>query len=411
MSFTPVTQIKIGLNFGSSSIDVGRLALRERTIYFEYSSEFLSRGLDISPLRLPLKPELQQFDASLFEGLPGVFNDSLPDGWGRLLFDRAMRTQGTLPQDLSPLDRLAYIGGTGMGALTYEPDFTSNVTAPDIDLDHLAQQAHAVLQGQSDDVLEDLLALNGSSAGARPKALIGFNQDRNHVVHGASILPKNYAPWLVKFANTQDGIDAGATEYVYALMAREAGIDMMPCHLFTAQNGAGYFATKRFDRDGTVRLHTHTACGLLHSDFRTPSLDYQDLLALTHHLTRDIREVEKMFRIAVFNVLAHNRDDHAKNFTFLMDANGTWRVSPAYDLTFSSGPSGEQSTMVMGEGKAPSLTHLQALGKEAGLTKPKILRIIEQTKSALSHWEVLAKTHGVRAANIRLIKTRMKAVR
>lgn len=410
MTFIPVSHIKVGMDFGGGSIDIGRLALKERTIYFEYEPEFLSRGLNISPLRLPLTPELQRFDGGLFEGLPGVFNDSLPDGWGRLLFDRAMQAQGIVPQELSPLDRLAHIGHTGMGALTYEPDFTSDVTAPDINFDHLAQQAHAVLQGQSDDVLEELLALNGSSAGARPKALIGLDQDHNRIVHGASTLPEGYAPWLVKFANTQDGIDAGATEYVYALMARDAGIDMMPCHLFAAQNSAGYFATKRFDRDEKMRLHTHTACGLLHSDFRTPSLDYQDLLALTHHLTRDMREVEKMFRIAVFNVLAHNRDDHAKNFTFLMDANGIWRVSPAYDLTFSSGPSGEQSTMVMGEGKAPNLTHLKALGKEAGLTKPRLLSIIEQTQDALSYWESLAKTHGVRAANIRLIKTRMGAV-
>jgi serine/threonine-protein kinase HipA len=298
-----------------------------------------------------------------------------------------------------------------MGALTYEPDFTSDVTESNIDLDHLAEQAQDVLQGQSDDVLQDLLALNGSSAGARPKALIGFDKEHNNIVHGASTLPKGYAPWIVKFANTQDGIDAGATEYVYALMAREAGIDMMPSHLFDAQNSAGYFATKRFDRDGKARLHTHTACGLLHSDFRAPTLDYQDLLALTHHLTRDMREVEKMFRIAVFNVLAHNRDDHSKNFTFLMDANSGWRVSPAYDLTFSSGPSGEQSTMVMGEGKAPSLTHLKVLGKEAGLSKPKVTNIIDQTQNALARWESLAKAHGVRAANIRMIKTRIKAVR
>ncbi|MBL4870182.1 MAG: HipA domain-containing protein [Robiginitomaculum sp.] len=297
-----------------------------------------------------------------------------------------------------------------MGALTYEPDFTSAVTESSIDLDDLAEQAQDVLQGQSDDVLENLLALNGSSAGARPKALIGFDKEHNHIVHGASALPKGYAPWLVKFANTQDGIDAGAIEYVYTLMAGEAGIDMMPSHLFSAKNSAGYFATKRFDRDGKARLHTHTACGLLHSDFRTPTLDYQDLLALTHHLTRDMREVEKMFRIAVFNVLAHNRDDHSKNFTFLMDANGGWGVSPAYDLTFSSGPSGEQSTMVMGEGKTPNLTHLKALGKEAGLTKPKVTNIIDQTQNALSHWGNLAKVHGVRAANIRMIEGRIKAV-
>ena len=145
----------------------------------------------------------------------------------------------------------------------------------------------------------------------------------------------------------------------------------------------------------------------MHSDFRTPSLDYEDLIALTGSLTRDMREVEKLYRLAVFNVLAHNRDDHAKNFSFLMDEVGQWTLSPAYDLTFSSGPGGEQSTMVLGEGRTPSLQHLRKLGEAAKIPKPRIQEILDQTQSSLTKWPEWATTHGVSASNVRLIGERL----
>ncbi|MCF6344694.1 MAG: HipA domain-containing protein [Devosiaceae bacterium] len=223
------------------------------------------------------------------------------------------------------------------------------------------------------------------------------------ISHGVNDLPVGYTPWIVKFANSQDGLDTGAIEYVYALMAVKAGINMSDVHLFPAKKGAGYFAIKRFDREGNKRYHMHTACGLLHSDFRTPSLDYEDLIALIGMLTRDVREVEKMYQLAVFNVLSHNRDDHAKNFSFLMDEQGQWKLSPAYDLTFSSGPRGEQSTMVMGEGQNPKTEHLIKLGEEAKIDKDRIHEIIEQTQTSLAKWPELAKRHGVSAANIKLV--------
>jgi len=398
-----VKEIKVGLNFGSGVIPVGRLAARDRTIYFEYDRTFIDSGLEISPLRLPLKSGVSRFEYDLFEGLPGVFNDSLPDGWGRLLFDRYAHSQGIVSSGITPLVRLANVGVHGMGALVYEPDHSSGETHGAICLDILAEQTQEVLHGSSEDVLPELLALNGSSAGARPKAIVGIDQTGEHLIHGALDLPAGYAPWLVKFANSQDGTDAGAIEYVYALMAKEAGIQMPDIHLFPAQNGAGYFSIKRFDRDGDRRYHMHTACGLLHSDFRAPSLDYGDLITLTGVLTRDVRAVEKIYRLAVFNVLAHNRDDHAKNFSFLMDADGQWRLSPAYDLTFSSGPGGEQSTMVMGEGRNPGLDHLVKLGLEANLRQVSIEAIIEQTRSALGGWENLAKQYGVSVPAIELI--------
>ncbi|MEZ6012903.1 MAG: type II toxin-antitoxin system HipA family toxin [Hyphomonas sp.] len=411
MSFTPVNTVNVGIDFGDGPSPIGRLAIRERKIYFEYDRSFIARSLEISPLRLPLQPGLRSFEAGLFEGLPGVFNDSLPDGWGRLLFDRAMRAEGILPEQLSPLDRLVHVGSAGMGALVYEPDMGPEAIDGDIDLDRLAGQALDVLEGQADDVLSKLIALNGSSAGARPKAMIGYDAASGAMIHGAIPLPDGFEHWLVKFPSTQDGVDAGAIEFAYADMARAAGIEMMATHLFPAKKGAGFFATRRFDRDGSKRLHVHTASGLLHADHRIPSLDYEDLIVLTMRLTRDIREAEKMFRLAVFNVLAHNRDDHAKNFTFLMDAAGNWRLSPAYDLTFSSGPGGEQTTMVKGEGKAPGTEHLRKLGTDADLPKARIDEIIVQTQDALSKWGELAKGYNVRAANIKLIGERLGSIR
>jgi serine/threonine-protein kinase HipA len=405
--FKSVKQVRVGLNFGQDLISVGRLAIRDQQIYFEYDRNFIKQGIEISPFRLPVKSGLSRFDYYLFEGLPGVFNDSLPDGWGRLLMDRFIRSQGILVSEITPLDRLARVGEHGLGALVYLPDYSFIEKPNEINLDTLALKSQEVLLGESSEVLRELVALNGSSAGARPKALIGINDKKNQLIYGAGNLSDDFTPWIVKFPNSLDGVDAGAIEYVYALMAKEAGIEMPEVHLFSAKKSAGYFATKRFDREGKKRFHMHTACGLLHSDFRVPSLDYEDLIALVGNLTRDIREVEKMFRLAVFNVLAHNRDDHSKNFSFLMDQDGQWRLSPAYDLTFSSGPSGEQSTMVKGEGKNPHVEHLFKLGLEANISKIKINEIIEATKSSLSNWKFLSKKFGVTDQNIKLISERL----
>ncbi len=407
-NYIPVKELRVGIDFGDSALPVGRLAHREGRVYFEYDASFLNAGLNISPVRLPVEPGLKSFDPQVFEGLPGVFDDSLPDGWGRLLFDRVLRSKGVLAGEVSPLDRLAHVGQTGIGALVYEPDYSGEPKGDVLNLDTLAAQTIEVLSGEAEDVLEELLALNGSSAGARPKAVIGVDKARETIRYAEEALPEGYEHWLVKFGNTTDGPDAGAVEYVYSLMAKEAGIEMMPTHLFPGQSGAGYFATQRFDRDEARRFHTHTACGLLHSDFRTPSLDYEDLLTLTEAVTRDAREVKKMFQLAVFNVLAHNRDDHSKNFTFLMDSTGEWRLSPAYDLTFSSGPRGEQSTMVMGEGKNPNVDDLTRLGQAANINRTDIDSVIDQTRHALQKWPDLAKEFGVRSKTIKLVSQTIK---
>ena len=400
-----ITEIKVGLNFGSEIQSVGRLAERNGIIYFEYDEDFVQNGVEISPFKLPLRNGVVELPSDPFEGLAGVFSDSLPDGWGRLLFDRMMRSQRISPSQISSLDRLAYVGLNGMGALVYEPDSSPPIIQEFIDLDHLATQTEKILEGASGEIITELLALNGSSAGARPKALIGVDQARKNISYGVNQLNDGFEHWLVKFPNSQDGIDSGAIEYVYALMAKEAGLYFPDVQLFSSQKGNGFFGVKRFDRQENKRFHMHTVSGLIHSNFRFPSLDYEDLLSLTMALTKDIREVEKMFRLAIFNVMAHNRDDHAKNFSFLMDEFGEWKLSPAYDLTFSNGPGGEQSTMVMGEGRNITIEHLVKLGLEAKISKELIDQIIDQTRNSLSKWNYLANEYGISKSNIKLINS------
>lgn len=404
MKHAPCSLVHVTIQFHEPDISVGRLAARDGRIYFEYAPDFLQSGLTISPFHLPLQAGVQSFSNALFEGLPGVFNDSLPDGWGRLLLDRALRAHGFTPETLTALDRLTHVGQSGMGALCYEPDQSEKGIQDLFNLDQLMTDSQQVLAGNGTEVVEELLALTGSSAGARPKALIGVNPDKSEIVHGVRDLPETFTHWIVKFATTRDGRDSGAIEYVYAQLAKSAGVEMAKTHLFPSKTGAGFFATQRFDRRNNERLHMHTACGLLHADFRVPSLDYQDLIKATYALTKDTREVEKMFRLAVFNVLAHNRDDHSKNFAFLMDEIGDWKCAPAYDLTFSFGPQGEQSTMVMGEGKTPNTEHLVALGKVAGLKPTVINACIDQTRSALAQWKPLARAAGVQAGSIQRIQ-------
>ena len=394
-----VTAIHVGLQLHKTILPVGRLAILDHHIYFEYDNDFLKTHLPISPFHLPLTSGLKSFDRTVFDGLPGVFNDSLPDGWGKLLLDRRMRSRGVLPAQLTALDRLTHVGSTGMGALIYEPDLheTDIVSTT---LDELAGHAENILSGSPDEILPTLLALNGSSAGARPKVMVSVDAKKKKIICGTDVTLQQ---WLIKFSNKQDGADAGAIEYVFSLMAKNAGVLMMETHLFPEKNGAGYFGTKRFDRDFAKRFHAHTVSGLLHADFRTVSMDYRELLTITETLTRDERDVEKLFRQAVFNVLSHNRDDHLKNFSFLMNAQGEWHVSPAYDLTFSSGPGGEHMTTVLGKGDRISVSDLTQLGIEAKLLPRVIAGVIEQTQSALNEWPRLAKNYGVSGENIREI--------
>jgi serine/threonine-protein kinase HipA len=394
------------LTHSSQPQKIGTFAQKDRKIYFEYDKAFLQTGIELSPYKLPLKSGLHIGDNTIFDGLWGVFNDSLPDGWGRLLMDRHLMRLGIQAAALTPLDRLSYIGHYGMGALSYESvrEVASSLL-DEVVLDDLAGHSQEILEGSSDLLIDELLALNGSSAGARPKVMVQIDARHKQIIHGQQSLCEGFGHWMVKFASSNDSQEVGAIEYAYSLMAKAAKLDMPETALLEGKRGR-YFACKRFDREGDKRIHMHSVAGLVHSDFRYPSLDYDDLLSLTLHLTKDVQEQEKMFRLACFNLLTHNRDDHAKNFSFLMDDRGVWRLAPAYDLTFSSGPGGEHSTMYLGEGRHPTIGHLMNLGKKHGLKKS--VQMIDEVQAAVGAWRQFAKESGVSVQMARGIERGMK---
>lgn len=389
MSFQMISVIHVYYIRGSEKLAMGRLALKNRKIFFEYNTEFLKTGLELSPLKLPLKSGVQSCKEPLFDGMFGVFNDSLPDGWGRLLLDRKLMKQGINPHELSPLDRLRYVGTSSMGALIYEPEVALHNPDHQQNLDEIAAEAFQFQDKGDDRFVDDLFALNGSSGGARPKIMFSTGMD----------------DWIIKFRSTIDPNDIGSLEYAYHLMAKAAQLDVPDANLFQSKNCSGYFGVKRFDRVDGKRLHMHTISGLLHADHRIPSLDYETIMKATLWLTKNINECEKQFRTAVFNVFARNRDDHAKNFSFIMNNNGVWHVSPAYDLTFSSGPAGEHCSTIMGEGKNPGVAHLLKLAALAGIKKQNALHIIDEVKSAVLNWKTFAKNAAVSSASQKMVQT------
>ena len=218
------------------------------------------------------------------------------------------------------------------------------------------------------------------------------------------------ADWLIKFRSQFDPKDISAIEYAYHLMAIDAGVIVPEAKLFPSREGLGFFGVKRFDRNGDSRIHMHTIAGLLHADHRELSLDYESIMKATLYLTKDIRQCEIQFRNAVFNVLSHNRDDHSKNFSFLMDQQGNWTVSPAYDLTFSSGPAGEHSTMIMGEGNNITKNHLLKLAGTVGIKQNNALEIIEQVLSATQKWDAFAGEVGVSTIQTKNIRDALRMI-
>lgn len=409
MELKPVELIHVKMSIGQDIVPVGRLALHRGNILFEYDAGFVERGLNISPFYLPLQTGVQSGKPHVFDGLPGVFNDSLPDGWGRLLLDRAVMAKGIPYQQLTPLDRLAYVGSTGMGTLIYEPTYQALASGSSVlDLDELDEETKEVLDGEAHEVIDKLLQLGGSSAGARPKVLLTYNKSSDMLTQDKLQVGANEEPWMIKFASNTDLSEIGNIEYAYSLMAKKAGLDMPETRLFRGKTEKAYFGVKRFDREGAKRIHIHTASGLLNADHRIPSLDYENLFRGMLALNADVREVEKLFRLACFNVFAHNRDDHSKNFSFLMDNNGNWSFAPVYDLTFSYGPGGEHSAVVMGEGKHPNKSHLLKLAKKFQLKKG--LEIVQEVADVISGWRTFAELAEVRTDSAKTINRKLESI-
>ncbi len=375
---------------------VGQLAeteTRGREVVFEYDPVFLRDPLWLSPFKLPPEPGLQQHRDLAFGPLFGLFDDSLPDGWGLLLMDRFFQQQGSALAEVSALDRLAFLGTRTMGALTYHPPADPADRDPRLlDLHEMARASRRVLQGTPGEVLPRLVRAGGSPGGARPKVLVGIRGDE--MLSGEDDLPPGFAHWIVKFQAREDPPDAGAVELAYALMARDAGIGMPAAKLFETTRGERFFGVERFDRQDGTRYHVHTFGNLIHADFRIPSCDYRQLLEATRILTRNHRDVLECYRRMAFNVLTHNRDDHVKNFAFRMTGEGDWQLAPAYDLVFSPGPGGEHTMTVAGEGRAPARRHLLSLAEPAGIARRDAETILDQVASTVAEWPAHARRAG-----------------
>ena len=354
---------------------VGTLALAaNHKVVFQYDDSWLDKGFSISPFSLPLENQVFVPTKDYFDGLFGVFADSLPDHWGRLLLKRLLLAHEQNPDKLTVIDRLAIVGKSGMGALTYYPEQSFSEENDNTDLDELAFQCQKILHTEYSDKLDELYRLGGTSGGARPKIMTTINDE----------------DWIIKFSAHVDGENAGKMEYDYSCCARKCGITMSETKLFPSEVCEGYFGIKRFDRisdiSGTKRVHMLTAAALLELDFEQPSLDYHSLMKLTKIITRDNKDdVENMFRRMCFNVFAHNRDDHSKNFTYLYDESAdSWRLSPAYDLTYSNTYYGEHTTTVDGNGRNPGKKELLAVGTMAGMKKELCMDIITEIKSCIN---------------------------
>lgn len=330
---------------------------------FQYDKDWMATGFSISPLDLPLKSDLFIAPERPFWGNFGIFEDSLPDGYGRYLLKKMLRRQGVDDTQLTPLQRLSIVGSSGMGALCYEPETHFEKAEEKLSFDRLHQLALEVLSEKNEKDAALLYYKSGNSGGRRPKCLY-------HDEEG---------DWLVKFRHTYDPKDLALKEYRYNELARSCGIEVPDFKLFDGK----YFATRRFDIENGERLHVATAGALLNESIDFPKLDYKTLLHLTGYLTQDPRQVETMFRLMVFNVFTENKDDHAKNFSFIC-REGRWCLAPAYDLTpVPDGYNGEHATSVNGNGK-PTIEDMLAVGETIRIPRKRGLEIIKFIKDKTS---------------------------
>ena len=417
MAFKPVQKLVVSRRLSSGkTIVVGVLAQNPQGVFFQYDQEYLANFANLSPFAIQFDASLQPAPKSPHGGIHGVFADALPDGWGLLLQDRVFRQHEILPATVTAMDRLAFVGNSGMGALSFSP--TSEYLHEydqDTSIDKLGFNAQAIFDGQTEDVLAELVAA-GSSGGARPKALIYFHGENHQLCHTRA--KPNDEAWLVKFTsrNLPLGHEEGFCEAVYLTLADLAELNPPKWQLLDAPKASGaekWLALKRFEYinhpDGSSgRLHLHSACGLLDADFRSPSLDYDDLIKASRILCQSPAVGQLQFKRAIFNLLVCNHDDHSKNWAFLQNDKGQWQPAPFYDVTFSPHPFGEHATSYAGYGKQPPLKALQKLASSAGFSHWKsAVHVIEELIDVVSAFSNVAKELGVKRETTRLINKQL----
>lgn len=399
---------------------VGMLVRSGRRHHFQYDPAFVRAPLPLSPPYLRVQSGLIAAEASPYQGLHGLFQDSLPDYWGMHLMDRWFRQQGLARADLTPVLRLAFLGTRTMGALTYHPVQEPRVVAGELfDLVAQAEAAARLVAGSEEDVLPAMVRAGGSPGGMRPKVLVAYHPATHQVRDGSGPVPADHEPWLVKFPAREDPADAGRLEEAYARMARSAGITMPPSRLFAGRGGDAYFGVRRFDRVRAAdsrasvwaRRHVHTIGAMYGVDHRTPgSFDYQSLLGAVGQQTRDVRDRDEMFRRMVFNVMAGNRDDHVKNHALCMGPDGHWALSPAYDVVLSDGVNGEHTLAVADEGRHVTRAHLVRVGRAVGIPPETIHQTLDQVEGAVAAWATHARDVDLSRSTTRRVEERLRDV-
>lgn len=380
-------------------------------VFFEYEEAFRRTKLEISPEKLPLSlsgpisfPELVRVEA--FQGLPGVFADSLPDRFGNAIITKYFESRGRARDAMSPVQRLLYVGKRAMGALEYRPaivDGRSRRQTEALEIAHLVEQARKIVEGAPDAAVPEIMRIGSSAGGARAKAVVLWNPQDN-VIRSAFASPKDGDEhWILKF----DGVgELGSPnrqpapfnriEYVYNQMARDAGINCARIEMLKERTFA-HLMIKRFDRRGSNRLHMHSLGGMVHSDYNVPhAYSYEQFFRVIQKLQLPYETLEEAYRRAAFNILAVNQDDHVKNLSFLMSEKGIWSLSPAYDLTFAKGANYTRTHQMTFAGKVDGFSHsdLSAVADEFGIKK-KGKEIIESITDALGKWPDLAKKADV----------------
>jgi len=390
---------------------------------FQYSDAFIRSGIELAPIHLPLGKQVYSFPAlaiESFSGLPGFLADSLPDKFGHLLIDQWLASQGRQPDSFTPIERLCYIGTRGMGALEFRPEQRGGFSgSKQIEVNALVSLANAAIAQKANlnvelgnanahEAMNDIIRVGTSAGGARAKAVIAWNRATNQVRSGQMDAPEGFTHWLLKLDGVSgnkdkevaDPLGYGKIEYAYHLMAKEAGIEMMECRLFE-EGGRSHFMTRRFDRGPKgEKYHVQTLCGLAHFDFnQAGAYSYEQACQVMRQLQLPYADIEEQYRRAVFNILSRNQDDHTKNIAFLMNRDGDWRLSPAYDVAYSYNPDGtwtnrHQMTL---NGKRERFTrdNLEDAAQTIGIKPKRASSIIERTAETLAQWPRFAEDAAV----------------
>ncbi|MBI0330819.1 type II toxin-antitoxin system HipA family toxin [Burkholderia plantarii] len=407
-------ELRVIYRGGSEPFDLAILADDGRNVLFEYTPQALARRLELSPINLRLRPQAypdRQYQYESMQRVPGLLHDALPDAWGYRVMASRMRAHHVDFATTSTLERLAFLGERTMGALTFEPASGDPANIQGASLSELIDDYRALITDESHILLPEIARAGASPGGARPKAMVWYRESDRQMTTGENALA-GAEPWLVKFPADGDAEDSCALEAAYAEMARAAGLGFMPFQFFDL-GSLGAFATKRFDLTASQRLHVHTLAGLLHADFRVPSVGYGMFFRATRQLSRDVREVENAVRICIFNILMNNRDDHAKNVSFMMDAQGQWKLAPPYDLTYCPGYQGEHFMDVAGEGGNPGRDHVVHAAGEGGIAPARAEQLVDEIlqKADSQAWRRAVSNYPVRPGTARDVGVRIEANR